>query len=102
MQRSRLRSAIERGDLDQNILDVGLCVFYEHVEIAVLMKHACIQQLKLGVRSPALSVFLHQPAVREFRLRVFVKHPHIAVSRCGIQVEIALLYILAVVSLVAG
>ncbi len=102
MQRGRIRPAVERGDLDEDVFHIRFRVFHEDVEIPVVLEHARIQQLKLRIRAPALSVFLHQPAVRKFRLRVLVQHAHVAVSWRGIQVEITLFHVLAMISLIAG
>src|SRR5258706_6068864 len=69
VQWSSLWPAIERSDFDKDVFYIGFRVFHEHVEIPVLLKDARIQQLKLGVRSPALCAFLRQPAIRKLRLR---------------------------------
>ncbi len=45
----RLGSAIVDGDLDENVVRRRLRVFDEHVEIAVLIEHAGVEQLVLEV-----------------------------------------------------
>ena len=44
MQGRRLRPAIGQGDLDQHVAGCSLGVFDEHVEIAVFVKDAGIEQ----------------------------------------------------------
>ncbi len=60
MQHRRLRPAIYRGDANQNILDIGLCILDEHIEVAVLRKYAGVEQLKFRLILAATPIFLHQ------------------------------------------
>ena len=101
VQYSLVRAAIVRSDEHQNVLGRDLCVLHENVEVAVLVEHAGVEQLKLRLVSAA-AVFLHQPAVRKFRLRILVEHFQVRVRRRGIEGVVQLLYVLTVISLGIG
>ena len=47
MQRRFVGPAIDRRDLDQDVFDVGFRVLDEHIEIAVLVENAGVDQLVL-------------------------------------------------------
>src|SRR5690348_13621680 len=42
-------TTIVNGNLDQKVFGVGFCIFYEHVEIAVVIEDSGIEQLILKV-----------------------------------------------------
>src|SRR5439155_14379576 len=50
----------------------------------------------------APAIFLDQPRVRIFRLRILVERLQIGMRRCRIEVEILLLHVLAMIPLAAG
>src|SRR5271165_1564606 len=100
MQSRRFWPAICRRDLDQDIFDVALGVFDVHVKISMLREMSGIQQFELRRVSPSLGVLVQQPLVRVFPLSVLVQHAQITVRWRGIEIEVLLLYVLAMVSLV--
>src|ERR1700691_6177420 len=102
MQRSGVRPAVGRRDADQNVVYVGLGILDEHVEVAVLIEDAGIDQLKLGIGVSAALVFLEQARVGKLGLRIFIQALHVAIGGSGIQVVITLLHIFAMVTLVAA
>ena len=51
------RTTIRDCDPDENVLGIGLCVFYEYIEVAVLVEHACIEQFVLRLKSVSAPVF---------------------------------------------
>ena len=65
-------------------------------------RSAGVDQLEL--RGPAIppAVLLDQPRVRERRLGILVEHLHVGVRRRGVEVEVVLLDVLAVIALAAG
>src|SRR5580693_9571238 len=65
---SRFRATICDRDLDQNVIDIDLGIFHEHVEVAIFVEYTGIEQFEFGLALVALSVFLHQFRVRKFRL----------------------------------
>ena len=79
----------------------GFRVLHEHVEIAVPIEDARVDQLKLRVRLGPPAVFLDQARVGKFRLRIFVQHLHVGVRRRGVEIEVILLHVFAVVAFVA-
>ena len=68
-----------------------------NIKVAVLVKHARVEQLIFGVASAAVAVRRDQIFIRESRLRVFVEVLHVRVGRCRIEIEIAFLRILTVI-----
>ena len=95
-------AAVVRGDPDEDVFGSGLGILDEDVEVAVLRKHPRIQQLVFRSLAPAAPILFHQFRIGEGRLRVLIKKPHAGVRRCGVQIEVVLLHILAVVAFVAG
>jgi hypothetical protein len=102
MQRRCLGPAVADRDAHLQVLRIDLGVLDEHVEVAVLVEDAGVDQLVVRRRAIAAPILLDEVAVRERRLRVLVEHPHERVRRRGVQVEVVLLDVLAVVALVAG
>ena len=102
VQRRRLRAPVLDGNLDEDVLRGRLGVFHEHVEVAVLIEHARIQQLVLGFVAAPAPVGVDQVAVRVRRLGVLVEVLHVRVGRRRVEVEVVLLHVLAVVSLAVG
>ncbi len=98
----RLRAAVVDGDLDQDILGRFLGVFHEHIEIAVLVKHAGVEQLILEFVTTAVAVGSDKLVVGISRLRILVELLHVGMRRRAVEVEIIFLHILAVVALAIG
>src|SRR5262249_35239359 len=61
-----------------------------------------IEQFKLGIAAGTAAIFFDEPAGGERRLRVFVKEFLVGVGGGGVEGEIILLDVLAVVGLVGG
>src|SRR5215470_5930367 len=101
MERSWLRPTIVRSNSNENVFVFRLCVFNKNVEVAILVEDSCIEEFELGLRAATALVFIHKPAVRKFGLRIFVQRFHVAMSRRGIEVEVILLYVFAVIAFVA-
>ncbi len=97
-------AAVVRGDLDQQVVGTGLGVLDEHVEVAVLVEDAGVEEFvrSLEVTAPARPVGGLEVLVRELRLGVFVQVLHVRVGGCAVEVEVVLLDVLAVVSLGVG
>jgi hypothetical protein len=97
-----LRSPVGHGDADEQILRARLGVLGEHIEVAAPVEDAGVGELELGhIPAPAL-VLLHEPGVGELGLGVLVEGLQVRVGRRGIEVEVLLLHILAVVALWPG
>jgi hypothetical protein len=89
-------------EADQEVIGRSLGVFGKDIKVAVPIKHAAVGQFEFGLEEPAPAVFLDQARVRKFRLGVFVERPQIRVRGRGVEVKVALLDVLAVVTLRAG
>ena len=61
IERRRLRAAIPGRDPHQNVFRRGLRVFHEHIEIAVPIEDARIDQLEFRVRLGPPAILLDQP-----------------------------------------
>ena len=81
---------------------IGLGVVDLDDPVAVLVEHAGVEQLVLGVVLAAPAVLGDEVLVRERALRVVVAPPVPRVARDGVDVPPVLLGVLAVVALVAG
>ena len=102
MDHRRLWRPVVHRDPHQDVLRRGLGVFDQHVEVTIVVEHAGIDQLELGLVLAAPPVLRDQPAVGELGLRIFVEILQIAVGRRGIEVIIELLDVLAVIALAVG
>ena len=77
----RFRAAIRSRDLDQDVFDVGLGVFHEHIEVAVLVEYAGVQQFEFRLVLAAPLVFVDQLGIGKLRLRIFVEILHVGMRR---------------------
>ncbi len=102
VQLGRFRPAVLYGDSDQHVFRSRFRVLDEYIKVAAFIEHAGVDQLELALVSPALAVLFDELLIGESRLRIFVQIPHVGVRGSGIQVEVTLLAVLAVISLVAG
>ena len=102
MQVGCVRSAVDRRNTHEDVFWAALRVLDEHVEIAVVIECAGVEELVLHVLPAAAPIRLHQIGVRIRRLRVLVEVLHVGVRRRAIEVEVVLLHVLAVVALAVG
>ena len=98
MQVRRVRAAVVRGDAHEDVARVGLRVLHEHVEVAVVVEDAGIEQFELRVVPAAALALFAQPLVGELALRVLVEHLQVRVRRRGVEVVVQFLHVLAVVA----
>ena len=103
VQRRGLGAAVGDRDLDQDVFGRRLRVLDEHVEVAVAVEHARVEQLVLEVRrGRACRLVSHEVVVGIGRLRVLVEILHVRVRRRRVEIEVVLLDVLAVVALAVG
>ena len=95
-------SSIRRRDLNQNVLSAGLCVFYKHIKVAIVIEHTGIHQLKLGLLFSAISVFFNQLRVRKFGLRIFVEILHVGMRRRRVKIEVVFFDVFTVIPFTAS
>ena len=102
MDRRRVRPAVVHGNAHEDIVGGSLRILDEHVEVAVGVEYARVEQLVFRFAAAARAVLLHQVRVRESRLRVLVQELHVGMGRRAVEVEVVLLDVLAVVALAVG
>ena len=102
MQRCCFGPAIGRGDANQNVVRRVFGIFSEDVEVSAIVENSSVRQLELRLVPAAPAIFLDQPRVGIFRLRIFVERLQVGVRRRRIEVEILLLHVLAMIPLAAG
>ena len=96
------RAAVVDGDLDQDVFGRLLGILHEHVEVAVLVEHARIEQFVLELVPAAAAAGLDKVGIRERRLRILVEVLHVRMGRRAVEVEVVLLDVLAVIALAVG
>src|SRR5262245_31128526 len=102
MQRRRLRTAVPRCDADQDVFERRLPAFDEDVGVTVVLEYTRVEKLELRLGAPAAAALRQERGIRIRRLRILVEKLHVRVSRRGIEVEVVLLHVLAMVSLGPG
>ncbi len=88
-------------DTNENILVVGFGVFDENVEVAIFAEDAGVEEFEFGLRATAALIFVHEPAVRKFGLRILIQILHVAVRWRGVEIKIIFFDVLAVIAFVA-
>ncbi len=102
VQRRGVGAAVRDRDTNEDIVDRGLGVFRGHVEVEALVEDAGVSQLELRLRPAAAAVLLDQTGIGELGLRVLVQPAHVGMRRRRVEVEVALLDVLAVVAFRPG
>src|SRR6478736_2848990 len=99
MQLRRFRPAIMDADLDEDVLGRFLGVFHEHVEVAILVKDAGLQEFILKFVPAAALVGADQLPVGIRGLRILVEILQVGMRRRAIEVKIIFLHVLAMIAL---
>ena len=95
-------TAIRCGYANKKIVRIHLGVFERNIEVAVLAQDARVPQLEFrSLLWPAV-IYRHELLVGKARVRITVEHPHVAVGRRTVGVEIHFLHVLTVGTLRAG
>src|SRR5262249_47770216 len=102
LERRRLGSAVLDGDAEEEMVRRLLRRLERDVEVGISVENAGIDELELGLVTPAPRVFLDEPRVRKGTLRVAIEAPQVRARRCRVEVVVDLLHVLAVIALVAG
>ena len=98
----RLGAAVVDADPDEDVLGRLLGILDEHVQVAILIEDARVEQLVLELVPAPAPAGLDQVGVGERRLRVLVEVLHVRVGRRAVEVEVVLLDVLAVIALAVG
>ena len=99
MQRRSVGTAIRDRDTDQDVLRSRFRVLDQHVEVAIGLEHAGVDQLELSHVLTPPAVFLDQPLIRVGCLRVLVERLQVRMGRRRVEVVVQLLHVLAVIAL---
>src|SRR3989441_1191898 len=102
MKRRGVWSAIGDSDTNQKLVGRRLRVLGDDVEVAIFLEDAGVHELELGISAAPPLILLDEPRVRKLALRILVETLHIGVGRRGVEVEVIVLDVLAVVPLRAG
>src|SRR6266487_136356 len=94
--------AICDSNTNQDIVGRAFRVLGKNIEIAVLLKNSRVHQFKLRCISSPAPILGDQLAIRKLGLRIFVERLQVGSRRRGIQIEIFLLDVLAMVALRTG
>src|SRR5205809_420817 len=95
----RLGPAVGDRDADQHLVDGGLRVLDDDVEVAIVVEDAGVEQLVFA-RSPVPARgLLEQQRVGKRAVRVVVEVVHVGVGRRDVEIEVVLLDVLAVIAL---
>src|SRR5262249_26024722 len=86
---------------NEDVLVVGFGVLNENVKVTVFPEHARVEKFEFRLRPATSPVFVYQPAVGKFSLRILVQILHVAVRRCRVEVKVVFLYVLAMIPFVA-
>ena len=97
-----LIAAVVNCDSDQDVVGRTLGVFNEDIEIAIAIEDPRVGQFVLKFLTRSLTIDIQQFLVGEDGLRILVQSLAIGMSRGGIEVEVAVLDVFAVITFVAG
>ncbi len=102
VERRGLRAAIGRAHPVDQIAGRHLYDVDHHVEVALIVEHAGVDELVLGVCARSACVVGNQLRVGEFGLGILVEHPRRCVRRHRVEVVVQFLDVLTVVALAVG
>src|SRR6516162_7232607 len=102
MQRRCLWATVEDAYLDEDVFRGRLGIFNKHVKVAILIEYPCVEQFVLEVVSASAAAGYDQVTVRVRRLWILVEVFHVRMGRRGIEVEVVLLHVLAMIPLTIG
>ena len=99
MQFGRFGTAVVNADLNQDVVRRLFGILHEHIEIAILVKHAGIDQFVLELVAAPPPARFHKIRVRKCRLRILVEVLHVRVRRRAVEIEVVLLDVFAMIAL---
>src|SRR5881628_3397730 len=102
MKRRGVWSAIGDSDTNQKLVGRCLRVLGDDVEVAIPLEDSGVHELELGITAAAPLVLLDEPRVGKLALGILVEALHVRVGRRGVEIEVVVLDVLAMVSLGAG
>src|SRR5215510_12608484 len=99
MDWSRFRTTIAHFDAYADIFRAGLGILDKDVKIALRIEDARIEQFILPLIMAPLSTLLDELLIGIGLLRIFIEILHIGMRWRGVEIEIVLLHILAMIGL---
>jgi hypothetical protein len=78
-----------------------LCVFNQHVKVAIFIKNASVKQLKFRVLTTATLIFCYKLVVRIGLMGIFIECFQVGVSRGAVEVEVLFFNVFAVIPFIA-
>ena len=98
----RIAASVGDGNSNRDIVDIFLGILNLHIEVSAVLEDACVEQFELGLLTIAPRVLLDQLRIRKRLVRVLVQILHIGMSRRGVEIEVILFHVLAVISFGTG
>ena len=102
VDRRGLGTAVSDGDAPEHVFRGALGDLLDDIEIFPVVEEPHVGEFQLGTAAAEFLVFLADRGVGKCRLRIFVERLGVRVGGRGIEVVVALLHVLAVVSLVTA
>src|SRR5215475_8759918 len=102
VQLSRLGRPVGDRETNEQVVDASFRVLHDDVEVTVAVEDAGVEQLVLRPVPIPTRRLLVQTPIGVRALRVLVEVLHVRVRRGVVEVEVALLHVLAVIALDAG
>jgi len=94
-----VRTAVVGGYLHEEVVGTRFRIFDDDVEVAVVGENSGVDELVFGIELSARMVGADEVGVRELTLWILVDHFQIGRRGRGIDIEVVLLDVLAVVAL---
>src|SRR6266851_831626 len=91
-------STVCGGHAEQDIVGIELGVLNDHIEIAVVVQDAGVEELVFWRQPATPSVGVYQVGVRERALRVLVEGSRIRMGGCAVKIEVVLLDVFTMVA----
>ena len=95
-------SAVASFYTNADIFSVSLGVFHEHIEVAVILEDARVEQFKFRPTAFAPAILVDELSIGKLLLRVLVQHLHVAVRGCVVEIKVILFYVLTAVAFRRG
>jgi hypothetical protein len=96
---SLLRTTVAHLNAHADVFRAGFGVLDKHVKVALSVEDARVHEFVLCLRGAALAALLDELLIGIGSLRILVEVLHVRMRWRGIEVEIILLHILAMVGL---
>jgi hypothetical protein len=93
-----LVAPVEHSHPHHDIVNRGLGILDGDIEVAIVVEHACVQKFVFELVATAAPVGVYQIVVGEGGVRVLIEEALVGVGRGGVEVEVVLLHVLAMIA----